>query len=353
MMLHRFKQMIWELEYVRDILNGVADKHEPVPLARCIQRLHRSEKIMRLATEGYSIMETMSSSDFLEFRDFLSPSSGFQSTQVRELEILLGLKDEERLLCAGRHYREAFIVEDEDKTSIFDDRLNEVSIKQAMYKYATSLAQELPELDIFFAAYMDVINKQCTTKSSDIQEELQMLNRLAASTDNPLDLEYIASLKLKAEASLKSTKHNPTDIRQFFCDPEYGIARRVILLLFTVPSHPHYTQHRQLFEGLLFLESAVTIWRQRHARMVEVFIGRKPGTGGTSGVDYIDNTAATYRIFRDLFQIRGMQVARSKLDFDAYHHTHKHIHKRQEDTQTQTATATESEASVKENGVST
>ena len=34
-------------------------------------------------------------------------------------------------------------------------------------------------------------------------------------------------------------------------------------------------------------------WRHDHARMVERIIGKRAGTGGTSGVDYLDATAGT------------------------------------------------------------
>ena len=49
------------------------------------------------------------------------------------------------------------------------------------------------------------------------------------------------------------------------------------------------------------LEQAMVIWRQRHARMVERVIGRRTGTGGSAGVDYLDQTALRYRVFGDVW----------------------------------------------------
>jgi tryptophan 2,3-dioxygenase len=46
--------------------------------------------------------------DFLEFRDFLIPASGFQSVQLREIEITMGLTDNERIPLDGKSYREQF-----------------------------------------------------------------------------------------------------------------------------------------------------------------------------------------------------------------------------------------------------
>ena len=58
------------------------------------------------------------------------------------------------------------------------------------------------------------------------------------------------------------------------------------------------------------MEQQFVVWRQRHARMVERIIGRRTGTGGSAGVDYLDKTALSYRVFRDLWAIRTLQVRR-------------------------------------------
>jgi tryptophan 2,3-dioxygenase len=41
--------------------------------------------------------------------------------------------------------------------------------------------------------------------------------------------------------------------------------------------------------------------------MVERIMGRRMGTGGTSGVDYLDATSR-YRIFKDLWAVRTILV---------------------------------------------
>ena len=52
-------------------------------------------------------METLTPRDYLEFRDRLIPASGFQSAQMREIEILLGLDDSVRVPLGRSSYREA------------------------------------------------------------------------------------------------------------------------------------------------------------------------------------------------------------------------------------------------------
>ena len=47
------------------------------------------------------------------------------------------------------------------------------------------------------------------------------------------------------------------------------------------------------------------LFRSHHARMVERMIGRRMGTGGSSGVDYLDATTK-YRVFVDLWAVRTL-----------------------------------------------
>ena len=63
-----------------------------------------------------------------------------------------------------------------------------------------------------------------------------------------------------------------------------------------------------IIDGLIACEQAMLAFRQRHARMVERVIGRRTGTGGSSGVDYLDQTALAYRVFGDLWEVRTHQI---------------------------------------------
>ncbi len=87
------------------------------------------------------------------------------------------------------------------------------------------------------------------------------------------------------------------------------------MLLF-VESHrelPQLAWPRELLESVIELEQAMLIWRQRHARMVERFIGRRVGTGGSAGVDYLDQTALRYRIFAELWTARSLLLRASSV----------------------------------------
>jgi len=57
-------------------------------------------------------------------------------------------------------------------------------------------------------------------------------------------------------------------------------------------------------ERLLDLDEGLQEWRYRHVKMVERTLGTKPGTGGSSGVEYLKRTL--FRpVFPDLWAIRA------------------------------------------------
>src|SRR4051812_12435952 len=81
-----FKQMLHELTAARDrMLAG--DAYLP---RKALQRVHVIERVL---IQQVQVLETMTPQDFLAFRAHLSPASGFQSVQFRELEFLSGARD--------------------------------------------------------------------------------------------------------------------------------------------------------------------------------------------------------------------------------------------------------------------
>ena len=81
-----FKQILFELETIRDSMFA-GDIHAARHL---LQRVHAIERVLIQQVE---VLETMSPQDFLKFRTHLSPASGFQSVQFREIEFISGAKD--------------------------------------------------------------------------------------------------------------------------------------------------------------------------------------------------------------------------------------------------------------------
>jgi tryptophan 2,3-dioxygenase len=70
--------------------------------------------------------------------------------------------------------------------------------------------------------------------------------------------------------------------------------------------------HRFLIT-LVDIDELLTTWRYRHAQMVMRMLGRKMGTGGSSGHDYLRATALKHHIFADLHNISTLLIPRSEL----------------------------------------
>ena len=62
-------------------------------LGPCQKMFARIKHIQKQLTEQWSVLETLTPSDYMKFRDVLGSSSGFQSQQYREIEFLLGNKN--------------------------------------------------------------------------------------------------------------------------------------------------------------------------------------------------------------------------------------------------------------------
>jgi tryptophan 2,3-dioxygenase len=68
-----------------------------------------------------------------------------------------------------------------------------------------------------------------------------------------------------------------------------------------------------LLQKLMDIDEGLTLWRYRHAQMVLRMLGKKVGTGGSSGHDYLSKTAQRHQIFVDLHNISTLMIPRSHL----------------------------------------
>ena len=78
--------------------------------------------------------------------------------------------------------------------------------------------------------------------------------------------------------------------------------RAGILHIETYDDSPALSWARMVISAVLDLESALLLWRTRHARVAERVIGRRVGTGGGS-VSYLDQTLEL-RVFTDFWGAR-------------------------------------------------
>ena len=59
----------------------------------------------------------------------------------------------------------------------------------------------------------------------------------------------------------------------------------------------------------------ITSWRYRHALMAHRMIGRKTGTGGSSGYSYIRTTVERHKVVSDFTNLTTFFIPRSSLPF--------------------------------------
>ena len=90
-----FKLILGELRSARDLFtkDPVAEQE----LSGAVASLQRIITILRVAASHWEVVETLTTRSYLAFRDKLMGASGFQSAQLREIEILLGLDERDQI----------------------------------------------------------------------------------------------------------------------------------------------------------------------------------------------------------------------------------------------------------------
>ena len=87
---------LW-LKLILHELRAVQRRLAADDLRPALKGLARVKHIQRCLTEQWSVLATLTPSEYAEFRSFLGTSSGFQSYQYRAVEFLLGNKDRRML----------------------------------------------------------------------------------------------------------------------------------------------------------------------------------------------------------------------------------------------------------------
>ncbi len=296
-----FKQIIHELESVIDTFDDPIVDDRKVGIA--VARLTRVSKIFKLLIEHIGIMETMTPLDFLDFRNYLFPASGFQSYQFRKIENLLGLPDSSRMTYAGHHYAAFFSDEERKELADIDDG-------NTLFHAVEDWLERLPFLKMgdfkFLELYKDAVERMVEKEAKAIKEsdyldekEKAMRLRMMGNTDS-----YFKSI-LDPKVHEQSMKEGSQRL---------GYDATVAALMINLYNEEPLLQlpYRFLI-CLVDLDELLTTWRYRHAQMVMRMLGRKIGTGGSSGHGYLKKTAEEHHIFKDLHNISTLLIPRSEL----------------------------------------
>jgi len=306
-----FKLCLRELRLARDDLREPEVPEERVPYV--VHHLGRVSEILKLMVQQWSVMETLTPQDFLAFRDKLVPASGFQSFQMRELELVLGMDEAERLRYGGvdplDHILEA--AEASPAGEFVRERItsarSEPTLRAALHEWLrrTPIQGSQPDdpkdevrISTFLSDYLEAYRAS--------QDE--MAARLEAASVADAD-----TLRTRVDHTVDAARRFLT--AEDVDEADRASTRRTRAGLLFVESYrelPLLAWPRRLIDAVVEVEEQFVLWRHRHARMTERTIGRRVGTGGSSGVDYLDE-AARGRIFPELWAVRSLLLSREAL----------------------------------------
>ncbi|MHA7141131.1 MULTISPECIES: tryptophan 2,3-dioxygenase [unclassified Arthrobacter] len=220
---------LW-LKLVLHELRAVRAKLQVDDLRSAMKGIARIKHIQRSLTEQWSVLATLTPSEYAEFRGDLGASSGFQSYQYRAVEFLLGNKNAGMLeVFANDPEAQELLATLLDQTSIYDEFIRFLS------RRGHNIPAELLERDLRTA---HVFNP----------ELVQVYKAVYENAEDNWDL-YEAC------------------------------------------------------EELVDLEDNFQLWRFRHLKTVERTIGFKRGTGGSSGVGFLQK-ALELTFFPELYAVR-------------------------------------------------
>ncbi len=296
-----FKQIIHELESVIDFFtdNEVIESS----LSVAIGRLRRVEDILKLLVEQIGIMETMTPLDFLDFRNYLFPASGFQSFQFRAIECLLGLPEEQRLTYFGQKYSSVF-TEDKQK------RLDDIYAKGTLLNQVNAWLERTPFLELdgfnFLTEYQTAVNAMLNKETTAINESSYLTEK-----EKKMRTEMAGSTNTYFKSILEESTHE-----QLMTEGKKKLSYKATvaaLFINLYRDEPILHLPFQFITCLMDIDNQVTNWRYRHAQMVLRMIGNKIGTGGSSGHEYLAKTASLHQIFTDFHGISSLLIPRSEL----------------------------------------
>lgn len=297
-----FKLVLRELSVARDLLRTPLEEKR---LAGVVAGARRVTTILEHAAAHFEVVETLPTSGYLRFRDKLMPASGFQSAQMRQIEILMGLDEDERIpLGTEGSFIQALRSHDGGASSalrrVEAQRADGPPLKHALYDwlYRTPIDGCGPDDEGADAALEAFIESYVAAHRAEVDRS----ERLA------LERTYSDEEAGKLRERYDGERRALVDHLAAGGDARTRRIRAALLFILGHAREPLLSWPNALLEAVTELEQAFVIFRQRHARMVERVIGRRVGTGGSSGVDYLDQTALRYRVFTDLWSARTYQI---------------------------------------------
>lgn len=296
-----FKQIIHEINSVYDLFN--VEKVRPDSLGTINHRLQRIVEIQRVLNDQLAIIETMTPLDFMDFRDYLVPASGFQSIQFRTIELKLGLRQKYRLGVDQKFFNSR--LKEEDKAHLIELE-KEPTLLELIDAWLARMPFGTGQGYNFWQNYQEAVNDILEQDKKIILE-----NDTLHPKEKEFELKNLEATKNTYEILFDEEKYNKLlETNQVRFSREAKLAA-IFIKLFR--DEPILQIPNRLLGLLIDIDEMFTTWRYRHAIMAHRMLGTKIGTGGSSGHDYLKKSTDNNRVFTDLFDLATFLIPKPSI----------------------------------------
>lgn len=295
-----FKEIIHDLKSVIKMFDDdVVDERN---LGIAVGRLNRIIEIQKLLIEQIRVMETMTPLEFLDFRNYLFPASGFQSFQFRVIEVLLGLSADNRITYNNAPYSIVFNEEEQAQLQEYEQNTLIKAVENWLERTPFLNFQGFNFIEKYKAAVEHMISKE---------REAIMSSPILSDKNKEMRLKMMGDTTSYFQNIFEESKHEEL-LREGKLRFSYK-ATKAALLINLYRDEPILHLPFNLLQKLMDVDEFLTMWRYRHAQMVLRMLGKKVGTGGSSGHSYLNETANKHHIYIDLHNISTLMIPRSSL----------------------------------------
>lgn len=296
-----FKQILFEVDSIATLMQGqtVLDKD----LATIVRRLERVIEIQRILNAQIKVIETMTSLDFMEFRDYLVPASGFQSVQFRLLEIKLGLKKKHRLAVDADFFNSR--LNDQDRKTIMEQE-EKPSVLELLDSWLARMPFSSFKNYEFWKEYKNAVDEMLSSDKKIIES-----NTTLSALEKRIELGNLEATRTNFDIILDEKKY-----QTHYDEGTVRLSRKAKLAAIFIKLYrdePVLQLPHRILDLLIEIDEMFTTWRYQHSFMVHRMLGTKIGTGGSSGHDYLKRTAENNRVYLDLFNLATFLIPKDNI----------------------------------------
>jgi len=297
-----FKQILHEIDSVLDIFNR--DFVEESNLNVVVQRLTRVVEIQKILIDQVKVLETMTPMEFLDFRNFITPASGFQSLQFRLIENKLGVPRKHRIKYQSAEYTKYF---HEKERKVLEDMEGHPTLVNSVERWLERTPFVNTEDFTFWEEYRRAVDMM-------LEEEKHMI------LSNQLLSEETKQSQIQSHLKNVESFNDMFNVERYNEQRSKGLRRfsheacQAALFIYLYRDHPVLHLPFRVLTLLTEIDEGLITWRFRHVTMVQRMIGVKLGTGGSSGYYYLKSTVSDrYKVFLDLYLLSTYLIPRSRL----------------------------------------